>query len=203
VPSPNYKLEEPHWLADRVVAGVDEAGRGPLAGPVVGAAVILPPFCKIEVPRDSKRLTPQQRERIFETLRECAISIGIGVVGADEIDSINILRASLKAMAIAVGRLTPPPDVVLVDGRMRIPVNFPDKVEQIPIVKGDMLSCSIAAASVVAKVVRDRIMEVYHAIYPNYNFKRHKGYPTKEHKEAIRLYGVSSIHRKTFRGVGE
>lgn len=138
--SPNYELEEPHWLANKIVAGVDEAGRGPLAGPVVGAAVILPPFCKIEVPNDSKRLTPLQRERLFEVLRNCAISIGIGVVGAEEIDRINILRASLKAMAIAVERLTPLPDVVLIDGKIRIHDEVPDKVEQIPIAKGDMLS---------------------------------------------------------------
>ncbi len=201
VSSPNYVHEMGHWLLNRTVAGVDEAGRGPLAGPVVGAAVVLPQYSNIDVPRDSKGLTPQQREKVFEETKEIAISVGVGIVQAEEIDEINILNASLKAMAIAVENLSLIPDVVLIDGSRRLQGCLSPHILQVPIVKGDTKSTSIAAASVVAKVIRDRVMAVYDKIYPGYNFKQHKGYPTKEHLAALRERGACKIHRKTFKGV--
>lgn len=179
------------------IAGVDEAGRGPLAGPVAAAAVILPPAFDAPGLTDSKKLTPRQRDTWYERIREDAVAVGVGVVEADEIDRINILNASLRAMAVAVERLAPAPDFLLIDGIWAIASDLP----QTPIVKGDARSLSIAAASVIAKVTRDRIMCDHHARYPEFGFDRHKGYPTREHKAAIRQYGPCPIHRRTFRGV--
>lgn len=198
---PNYVLEIRHWLLNRTVAGVDEAGRGPLAGPVVGAAVILPNYSSVDVPRDSKKLTPRQREKMFEVIKNEALSIGIGIVQPEEIDDINILNAALKAMTVAVANLKPSPDVVLIDGGRGLREGIYKNIAQEPIVRGDTKCCSIAAASVIAKVTRDRIMTVYDSIYPGYNFKQHKGYPTKRHLAALRELGASKIHRKTFKGV--
>jgi ribonuclease HII len=183
----------------RQVAGVDEAGRGPLAGPVVAAAVILPPdFCNPHV-TDSKKLSAVQRERLYAVIYRDARSVGIGIVDAAEIDRINILQASLRAMTMAVQNLAPRPDHLLIDGTFPI---FLD-LSQEPIPRGDALSISIAAASIVAKVTRDRMMDIYHVHYPLFGFTRHKGYPTKDHQAAIRAFGCSPIHRKTFRGVRE
>jgi ribonuclease HII len=183
----------------RDIAGIDEAGRGPLAGPVVSAAVILPiSFHDAEV-TDSKKLAPGKREQLFEKIYAKAVTVGIGIVDPIEIDRINILQASLLAMAMAVKNLDPHPDFLLIDGTFSITSDLPQK----PIPKGDSLSISIAAASIVAKVTRDRLMLRYHHYYPQFDFPRHKGYPTKAHKEAIRQFGYSPIHRKSFKGVKE
>ncbi len=179
------------------IAGIDEAGRGPLAGPVVSAAVILPLNFRVAGVDDSKKLRPQKRACLYDKIYEQAVSIGIGIVGPAEIDRINILQASLRSMAVSVTRLNHPPDYLLIDGIFEIAGDLP----QIAIPKGDSKSISIAAASIVAKVTRDRMMEKYHRQYPQYGFARHKGYPTKAHREAIRQFGCCPIHRKTFRGV--
>ena len=183
----------------RHIAGVDEAGRGPLAGPVVAAAVILPPdFCGPRI-NDSKKLTPARRERLYDVIYQHALTVGIGIVDAAEIDRINILQASLQAMTMAVRNLAPRPDYLLIDGTFPIFLDLPQQ----PIPKGDALSISIAAASIIAKVTRDRLMDTYHIYYPCFGFSRHKGYPTQDHRQAIRAFGCSPIHRRTFRGVRE
>jgi ribonuclease HII len=181
------------------IAGVDEAGRGPLAGPVVSAAVIMPGFLGISHEVDSKKLSQKKREALYQTIYDHAVSIGIGIVDHREIDRINILNASLLSMAMAVKNLWPPPDYLMIDGIFSIPCELPQK----PIPKGDSLSLSIGCASIVAKVTRDRLMERHHQEDPRYGFNRHKGYPTKEHKAAIAIYGLSQIHRKSFKGVKE
>jgi ribonuclease HII len=181
------------------IAGIDEAGRGPLAGPVVSAAVILPPSFNDPEITDSKKLTPKKRERLYLKIYDRAVAVGIGIVDAVEIDRINILQASLLAMAIAVENLDPQPDHLLIDGNFPIPSKLPQQ----PIPKGDALSISIAAASIVAKVSRDRLMRTYHHYYPQFDFPKHKGYPTRAHKEAIRVFGFSPIHRRSFKGVKE
>jgi ribonuclease HII len=183
----------------RLVAGVDEAGRGPLAGPVVAASVILPADCQYFLFQDSKKLTEKQRERLFAILTDMGIPIGVGVATPAEIDEINILQASLLAMKRAVLDLPEMPDFLLVDGQFTVPL----KVNQQALVKGESKSASIAAASIVAKVTRDRIMLGYHDMYPRYNFKQHKGYPTKEHRNLLIHFGPCEIHRKTFSGVLE
>ena len=181
------------------IAGIDEAGRGPLAGPVVSAAVILPATFQDPEITDSKKLTPKKRDRLFEKIYDRAVAVGISIVDPVEIDRINILQASLLSMAMAVENLHPQPDHLLIDGTFPIPC----KLSQQPIPKGDALSISIAAASVVAKVSRDRMMQNYHHYYPQFEFPRHKGYPTKAHKEAIREFGFCPIHRRSFKGVKE
>jgi ribonuclease HII len=183
----------------RTVAGVDEAGRGPLAGPVVSAAVVLPgEFAAGEI-NDSKQLSPRKRERLFDTIYDGAQAIGIGIVDAHEIDRINILQASRLSMALAVANLAPRPDFLLIDGKFDIPFDLPQR----PLIKGDSRSISIAAASIVAKVSRDRLMQRYHIDYPQFGFHRHKGYPTKAHKTAIAANGPCLIHRRTFKSVSE
>lgn len=181
------------------IAGIDEAGRGPLAGPVVSAAVILPSSFPVPGITDSKKLTPQKRANLYEKIYDHADAIGLGIVDAIEIDRLNILKASLLSMAIAVANLTPPADYLLIDGSFEIPSDRPQK----PIPKGDCLSISIAAASIVAKVTRDRLMERYSLDYPQFGFARHKGYPTQAHKAAIRKFGCCPIHRRSFKGVKE
>jgi ribonuclease HII len=181
------------------VAGVDEVGRGPLAGPVVAAAVILPKDgINVEL-FDSKQISSKKREDLYGPILSKALGVGIGIIGQEEIDRLNILQATLKAMVIAVQNLLVPPDLILIDGpqSLRLPVS------QKPIRKGDQLSNSIAAASIIAKVTRDRMMLEWHEKYPRYNFAKHKGYGTKEHRRAIETYGVCELHRKTFRGVKE
>ncbi len=183
----------------RDIAGIDEAGRGPLAGPVVSAAVILPlSFSDPEI-TDSKKLTAKKRDRLYQKIYDRAVAVGIGIVDPVEIDRINILQASLLAMAMAVDNLDPQPDHLLIDGNFPIPSKLPQQ----PIPKGDTLSISIAAASIVAKVSRDRLMQIYHHYYPQFNFPKHKGYPTRAHKAAIRKFGFSPIHRRSFKGVKE
>jgi ribonuclease HII len=181
------------------IAGVDEAGRGPLAGPVVSAAVVLPPDFQARGVTDSKKLTPGRREKLFAHIYDQAEAIGIGIVDALEIDRINILQAARLSMVLALANLGPSPDYVLVDGNFRLETNLPHQ----PVVKGDSRSISIAAASIVAKVSRDRLMLRYHDDFPRYGFDRHKGYPTKAHKAAIAAHGPCRIHRRTFRGVLE
>ncbi len=183
----------------RDIAGIDEAGRGPLAGPVVSAAVILPITFDDSGVTDSKKLSPMKRERLYNRIYAQAIAVGIGIVDPVEIDRINILQASLLSMAMAVKNLDPRPGFLLIDGTFSIASDLPQK----PIPKGDSLSISIAAASIIAKVSRDRLMQKYHHYYPQFDFPRHKGYPTRAHKEAIRKFGCSPIHRKSFKGVKE
>ena len=180
-----------------LIAGVDEAGRGPLAGPVVSAAVILPYGLHIPGIGDSKKLTSSKRHMLYEKIYDSAQAIGIGIVDGLEIDRINILKAALLSMAIAVKNLKPASDFLLIDGKFTIGINC----AQQPVVNGDNLSISVGAASIIAKVTRDRIMEKYHDEYPEYGFNRHKGYGTKAHREAIKRFGCCPIHRKTFNGV--
>ena len=184
----------------RFVAGVDEAGRGPLAGPVVAAAVILPDGYKLPGLNDSKQLTAEQREFFFEMLtKDPTVRFGVGIVDAEWIDRINILQATHRAMGEALRRLPVRPDHVLVDG---LPVKS-FTIPQTSLVKGDARSFSIAAASVIAKVTRDRLMLEMHEQYPLYGFDQHKGYPTPEHLAALRAHGPCPIHRRTFGPVRE
>lgn len=177
-----------------IVAGTDEAGRGPLAGPVVAACVILPPRCEYQQFQDSKKLSAKARKELADRLVALGAEIGVGIVSAAEIDRLNILQASLLAMKKAVENLPRLPDFLLVDGKFTVPM----AVEQKAYIKGDSRSASISAASIVAKVTRDAIMEEYHRKYPQYNFARHKGYPTAEHRRVIREIGPCPIHRQSF-----
>ncbi|MDH7481642.1 MAG: ribonuclease HII [Armatimonadota bacterium] len=183
----------------RVVAGVDESGRGPLAGPVVAAAVILPFECDIGGIYDSKQLSPANREAAYDKILSIALGVGVGIVDADEIDRLNILQATYQAMRIAIGKLTTAADIFLVDGYPIRNFEFP----QVGIIDGDCKSASIAAASIIAKVTRDRIMLNYDRLYPQYGFAKHKGYPTEEHLRNLAIYGPCDIHRKTFGPVAE
>jgi ribonuclease HII len=178
------------------ICGVDEAGRGPLAGPVVAAAVVLPVLVDIENIRDSKRLSSAMRENLFEKILQVA-QVGVGEASPAEIDAMNILKASLLAMKRAVDSLKISPDIVLVDGLYTLPTEMPSHA----IVKGDARVRVISAASIIAKVTRDHIMLKYENEFPGYGFSRHKGYPTREHLQALRRLGPTPIHRKTFRGV--
>ena len=181
----------------KYIAGVDEVGRGPLAGPVVAAAIILAKDTELEGVKDSKQMSERARARAFPKIYEKALSVSIGVVSNRSIDRINILNASLEAMKKAVMSLDPAPDFILVDGIHKIPIGISQKC----IKKGDQLSLSIAAASVFAKVYRDRIMKAYHDMFPEYGLSRNKGYGTAEHREALKLHGPSFIHRLSFGGV--
>jgi ribonuclease HII len=181
------------------IAGIDEAGRGPLAGPVVSAAVILPAVFPVSDIKDSKKLTPKKRKYLYEKIFEYAVSIGIGIIDPAQIDRMNILQSSLFSMKMAVENLSPPPDYLLIDGQFQIASD----TDQEPIIKGDSLSISIAAASIIAKETRDRLMERYDLDYPQYGFAQHKGYPTRAHKEAIIKYGCCPIHRRSFKGAKE
>ena len=199
------KLEHKLWERGfKVVAGTDEVGRGPLAGPVVAACVVFPPSIndtRFEAERlsgvdDSKKLTSAKREEMFDLVTENALEVGIGIVGEKDIDRINILNASLTAMWKAIKELKNLPDFILVDGNHKIP-NLP--LPQMPVVKGDSLSLSIAAASIIAKVTRDRIMLEYHQRYPEFCFAENKGYGTKTHIQALKTFGPCEIHRKSFK----
>jgi ribonuclease HII len=181
------------------IAGIDEAGRGPLAGPVVSAAVILPFDFDVKGLTDSKKLTARQRERLYARIYAEATTVSIGIVDAIEIDRINILQATKLSMTMAVDNLSPLPDHLIIDGNFNIPSPLPQQA----IIKGDARSASIAAASVIAKVSRDYLMHRYHDDYPLFGFDRHKGYPTKAHKAAIAEHGPCLIHRRSFRGVHE
>ena len=187
--------ERKYWLrGQRLVAGVDEAGRGPLAGPVVAAAVILPEWDIIPGVTDSKKIPEKKRERLFDEISRRAVGIGIGIVDHEVIDRINILQASLLAMNKALAALTPVPQQLLVDGNFFKHETF--AVENI--IKGDALSHTIGAASIIAKVTRDRLMYAFDEKYPVYGFAKHKGYGTRQHVDAIRQHGYCPIHRRTF-----
>ncbi len=176
------------------ICGIDEAGRGPLAGPVVAGAAILPKDAQILYLNDSKKLSASKRDELYDEIKEKAIAVGVGIVSPERIDEINILQATYEAMRIAIKELGVTPDILLNDA-----VTIPGvETKQIPIIKGDAKSVSIAAASIMAKVTRDRIMEEYDKTYPEYGFAGHKGYGSAAHIEAIKTYGPSPIHRKTF-----
>lgn len=176
------------------VCGIDEVGRGPLAGPVCAAAVILPPDCDIPGLNDSKKLSEKKREALFPVIQEKALAFGIGWATAEEIDRVNILQATFLAMARAVEALPTPADYALVDGNRMPPLPIPGET----IVKGDATSASIAAASILAKVSRDRLLRQLDEEHPEYGFAKHKGYGTKAHYEAIRKYGLLPEHRRSF-----
>lgn len=198
------RQEEPMdlWVYEReafdagikLVCGVDEAGRGPLAGPVCAAAVILPPGLEIPGLNDSKKLTDKKRRELYDIMIEQAVSYGIAFASEQEIDEINILQATFLAMERAMQKLSPQPELALIDGNRTKDFGLPVRT----IVKGDSLSASIAAASILAKVTRDRLMEEYDAQYPQYGFAVHKGYGTRRHYAALREYGPCEIHRRTF-----
>lgn len=177
-----------------IICGVDEAGRGPLAGPVYAAAVILPSDCVIEGLNDSKKLTEKKREALFDEIKEKALAYGIASADEKEIDEINILNATFLAMKRAIASLSVKPDLALIDGNQKPHTD----IEEVTVIKGDAKSMSIAAASVLAKVSRDRFMLEMAEKYPKYEFARHKGYGTKLHYEKIAQYGVCNIHRRTF-----
>ncbi|CCZ40136.1 MAG: ribonuclease HII [Butyribacter sp.] len=195
------RLKKMHEFEDKYseyeyIAGIDEAGRGPLAGPVVAASVILPKDCEILYLNDSKQLSAKRRDELFDEIKQKAIAYGIGIVSQGRIDDINILQATYEAMREAIGRMSEKqnPDLLLVDA-----VHIPDvDIKQVGIVKGDAKSVSIAAASILAKVTRDRFMVEMDKLYPEYGFASHKGYGSKFHIEAIKKYGASPIHRQTF-----
>ena len=178
----------------RLIAGIDEAGRGPLAGPVIAAAVILPMDYDNPEINDSKKLSPRRRERLYEVIKQDAIAVSIGLSEAAAIDVVNILQATLAAMREAGLGLSVRPDYLLIDGLNGIAVSIPQET----IIHGDARSISVASASIMAKVSRDRIMEMYHRQFPQYNFLKNKGYGTREHREAIARYGRCKIHRRSF-----
>ncbi|MFV0557216.1 MAG: ribonuclease HII [Enterococcus sp.] len=188
------QFEQALWQKNvQLIAGLDEVGRGPLAGPVVAAAVILPSDCQILGLNDSKQLSAAKRQTLLKEIQQQAVAIGIGVVDQTEIDRINIYQASKQAMTIAVTNLAIQPEHLLIDA-----MNLELAVEQTKIIKGDARSISIAAASIVAKEIRDQMMSDYHELYPHYGFKNNAGYGTKEHLTGLATHGITPIHRKTF-----
>ena len=193
-----YQLQqyERDYEKEGLICGIDEVGRGPLAGPVVAGAVILPKNCEILYLNDSKQLSAEKREQLYDVILEHAVAVGIGIVSPQRIDEINILQATYEAMRQAIEKLNPQPAVLLNDA-VRIPQVA---IQQVPIIKGDAKSVSIAAASIVAKVTRDRMMEQYEEVFPGYGFARNKGYGSKEHIEALQTMGPTSIHRRSFIG---
>lgn len=194
------EYEKKLWDAGyQYIAGVDEAGRGPLAGPVYAAAVIFPKGIVIDGINDSKKLSEKKREELYDIIKETAIAYSIVSVGEKEIDEINILNAAMKAFKMSLDNLSQKADFALLDGNRAPEMNIPYEA----VVKGDAKVQAIAAASILAKVERDRYICEMDKIYPEYGFAKHKGYPTKEHKEAVAKYGPSPIHRLTFKGVSE
>lgn len=197
-PTDEFELEA-RRCGYRRIAGLDEAGRGPLAGPVVAAAVVLPTRCRLMGCNDSKQLSKIERERLYTVITERAVGIGIGSATEEEIDRLNILAAARLAMDRAVAALCPQPDCLLIDA-----VTLPNcMIPSRSIIKGDALCLSVAAASIVAKVTRDRLMAEYHRLYPQYNFLSHQGYGTEEHLERLMAYGPCPIHRRTFAPVAQ
>lgn len=188
------KVYERQYASFGYVCGIDEVGRGPLAGPVVAGAVILPPDCGILYINDSKKLSEKKREELYPVIMEQALSVGIGMVSPQRIDEINILQATYEAMREAIHNLSIKPDILLNDA-----VTIPEvDIRQVPIVKGDAKSISIGAASIIAKVTRDRLMVEYDALFPEYGFASHKGYGTAAHISALKAYGTTPIHRRSF-----
>ena len=194
---PDLSIERRHWRAGRpVVAGLDEAGRGCLAGPVVAAAVVLPPGARLPGLDDSKKLSPEAREALVPEIERVAVAVAVGQCSPADVDRLNVLWAAMEAMRRAAARLPTPPDVLLVDGNTALP-DAPCPQETV--VRGDGQSLSIAAASVVAKVARDRLMVALDADFPVYGWARHKGYPTAAHYAALAAHGPSPHHRRSFR----
>ncbi len=191
-------FERELWPKYTYIAGIDEAGRGPLAGPVIAAAVIIPNDFSVEGIKDSKKLNPLQREKLYTEIMNHALSVGIGAASHEEIDKLNILQATYLAMNRAVDNLKIAPDYLIIDGNGLPKNKFPKKA----IIKGDNRSISIAAASIIAKVTRDRLMDDFDKMWPAYNFARHKGYPTREHIAAIQKHGYCPIHRRSFQVKG-
>lgn len=188
------KEYENQYSSFSYICGIDEVGRGPLAGPVVAGAVILPKNCNILYLNDSKQLTEKKREELYEEIMEKAVSTGLGFVSPERIDEINILQATYEAMREAVGKLQPIPDILLNDA-----VTIPDiLIKQVPIIKGDAKSVSIAAASIIAKVTRDRLMVQYDSVFPEYGFAANKGYGARAHIDALKKFGPTPIHRRSF-----
>lgn len=191
----NYEIEKEYLNKGyKLICGIDEAGRGPLCGPVCAAAVILPVNCEIEGINDSKKLSEKKREAIFDVIKEKAVAYSVAMASAKEIDSINILQATFLAMRRAVGNLSEAPDLALIDGNQKPGLD----IDEVTIVKGDSKCISIAAASILAKVTRDRYMRELDERYPQFCFAKHKGYGTKLHYEMIREYGICDEHRRTF-----
>lgn len=192
----NLKKYEKQYAAAGFLCGIDEVGRGPLAGPVVAGAVILPEDCRILYLNDSKQLTAKKREELYEIILEQAVAAGIGYASPERIDEINILQATYEAMRQAVEKLPVRPGLLLNDA-----VTIPGlQIRQVPIIKGDAKSVSIAAASIIAKVTRDRLMVEYDSVFPQYGFAANKGYGSREHIEALKRYGPCPIHRRSFIG---
>lgn len=190
------KSFEKEYASYSYICGIDEVGRGPLAGPVVAGAVILPKDCDILYLNDSKQLSEKKREELYDVIMEKAVSTGLGFVSPERIDQINILQATYEAMREAIAKLSPRPDLLLNDA-----VTIPKvAIRQVPIIKGDAKSISIAAASIIAKVTRDRLMVQYDSVFPEYGFASNKGYGSAAHIEALRKYGPSPIHRASFIG---
>ena len=190
----NMCVYDEEYEAFSYICGIDEAGRGPLAGPVVAGAVVLPKGCRILYVNDSKKLSEKKREMLYDVILNEAVSVGVGIVSPERIDEINILNATYEAMREAINNLTVKPDILLNDA-----VTIPDvDIEQVPIIKGDAKSLSIASASIIAKVTRDRLMYHYDELYPEYGFAKHKGYGTKLHTDVLKEIGPCPIHRKTF-----
>ena len=188
------KSFEKEYASYSYICGIDEVGRGPLAGPVVAGAVILPKDCDILYLNDSKQLSEKKREELYDVIMEKAVSTGLGFVSPERIDQINILQATYEAMREAIAKLSPQPDLLLNDA-----VTIPKvAIRQVPIIKGDAKSISIAAASIIAKVTRDRLMVQYDSVFPEYGFASNKGYGAAAHIEALRKYGPTSIHRRSF-----
>ena len=192
----NLKKYEKQYAEYEFICGIDEVGRGPLAGPVVAAAVILPKDCDILYINDSKKLTEKKREELYDVIMEKAVAVGIGMASPQRIDEINILQATYEAMRQAIGKLDPKPTLLLNDA-----VTIPGvDIKQVPIIKGDAKSISIGAASIIAKVTRDRLMVEYDVIMPEYGFASNKGYGSTMHIEALKTYGPTPIHRRSFIG---
>ena len=190
----NMCVYEKEYEAFSYICGIDEAGRGPLAGPVVAGAVVLPKGCRILYINDSKKLSEKKREELFDVISREAVSVGIGIVSAQRIDEINILQATYEAMRQAIQKLSVQPDILLNDA-----VTIPGvEIAQVPIIKGDAKSLTIGAASIMAKVTRDRMMEEYDKVFPEYGFASNKGYGSADHIAALKKYGETPIHRKTF-----
>ncbi|MCP5464877.1 MAG: ribonuclease HII [Deltaproteobacteria bacterium] len=192
-------IEKKHWDHYEHIAGIDEAGRGAWAGPVCAAAVILKKNIGLPGVDDSKKLTPKKREALFDLITSQALSYGVALVPAEEIDQINILQATKKAMLMAVAQLNPQPGLLLIDGNAGLDTKIPFET----VIDGDALSQSIAAASIIAKVTRDRLMIELGAQIPGYGFEKHKGYGTKIHREAMKQHGVHALHRKSYAPVRE
>ena len=178
-----------------LIGGIDEAGRGPLFGPVVAACVVLPKGCLIEGVNDSKKLSEKKREALFDEIKEKAVAWGVGIVDNNVIDEINILEATRKAMHEAVMNLQVRPDYIFIDAEKHVDT---DGIPYLPIIKGDALSINISCASIIAKVTRDRMVDEYAKTYPEYGLEKHKGYGTKQHTDAIKQYGLTPLHRKSF-----